>query len=96
MTKREAALVLGAVKLGHIVALACGDIFNRGENALICISADGHCKVFDFAVGDLIIDATTPISEKSGGSSGKDPANTQCANQESNKVERYSKTNCTG
>jgi len=71
MTKREAALFLSAIKLGHIVALACGDVFNRGDNVLVCISADGHCKVFDFAVGTLIVDDTTPINEKSG----KDHAN---------------------
>ena len=67
----QAALFLSAVKLGHIVALACGDVFNRGDNVLVCISADGHCKVFDFAVGTLIVDDTTPINDKSG----KDHAN---------------------
>jgi len=74
MTKREAAFFLGAIKLGHIVAIACGDIFNRGDNVLICISADGHCKVFDFAVETLIVDAATMVTEKSP-TNGKDSAN---------------------
>ena len=70
----QAAFFLGAIKLGHIVAIACGDIFNRGDNVLICISADGHCKVFDFAVETLIVDAATMVTEKSL-TNGKDSAN---------------------
>ena len=47
------------------MAIACGDIFNRGDNVLVCISADGHCKVFDFAVGTLIIEAAaSPVADK--------------------------------
>jgi len=78
MTKREAALFLSAVKLGHIVAIACGDIFNRGDNVLVCISADGHCKVFDFAVVTLIVDAATSptTADKTGAANdGKDSTN---------------------
>ena len=74
----QAALFLSAVKLGHIVAIACGDIFNRGDNVLVCISADGHCKVFDFAVGTLIVDAATSptTADKNGAANdGKDSTN---------------------
>ena len=35
-------------KLGHIVALTCGDLFNQGRNVLLVITAEGLCRVFDF------------------------------------------------
>ena len=36
------------VDLGHIVVVACGDVCNRGYNVLIVVTADGHCRFFDF------------------------------------------------
>ena len=35
-------------RLGHIVALAAGDVFNRQKNVLVVITADGNCRIFDW------------------------------------------------
>ena len=40
-------------KLGHIVAISCGDLCNQGKNVLIVISADGHCRLFDFNLSEM-------------------------------------------
>lgn len=36
--------------LGHISAVACGDLLNLGRNILVVVSVDGFCQVFDFHV----------------------------------------------
>lgn len=59
-------------KLGHVTAIACGDLFNQNENVLVVISADGHCKVFNFK------DYVSPVDEDCTDEDGKKVVKRPC------------------
>lgn len=40
-----------------VVATACGDVFNIGQNCLVVVTADGYLKVFDWTKQKVISEA---------------------------------------